>query len=260
LRKHAFVSSHDAVIVTGAGGGIGAATVANLVGQEIYVYCIEKNEAALNDLIAKVDPSKKFAIGIVADVTLENDCKTICELVGKSGHKLKGLVNNAAVGAFNLSVEKTSFEEWERIIRINLTSLYLMSKYSLPLIRSAGGGVVVNISSVHAYATSTGVSPYAAAKGGVLALTRSMALDLAEDRIRVVCILPGATDTPMLRQHAQRENKTLAELGFPASDCAIARIAQPEELADVIAFVLSKSATFITGSAIVADGGMLAKF
>ena len=116
-----------------------------------------------------------------------------------------------------------------------------VSSHDAVIVTGAGGGI-------------------GAAKGGVLALTRSMALDLAQDRIRVVCILPGATDTPMLRQHALAENKTLAELGFPTSDCAIARIAQPEEIADVIAFALSKSATFITGSAIVADGGMLAKF
>ena len=96
-----------------------------------------------------------------------------------------------------------------------------MSKYVLPLIRSAGGGAVVNISSIHAFATSTGVAPYAAAKGGVLALTRTMALDLAPDNIRVISIHPGATNTPMLQQHAQREGKTLAELGFPTSDNAL---------------------------------------
>ena len=178
----------------------------------------------------------------------------------KKGIRVKGLVNNAAVGAFNMSVESTSFEDWQRIISINLTSLYLMAKYALPLIRSAGGGAVVNISSIHAYATSTGVAPYAAAKGGVLTLTKTMALDLAPDNIRVVCIIPGATDTPMLRQHAEREGKTLAELGFPSSENAIGRIAQPEEVADVIAFALSKGASFITGSSLIPDGGILAKF
>ena len=159
-----------------------------------------------------------------------------------------------------MSVENTSFEDWQRIISINLTSLYLMAKYALPLIRSAGGGAVVNISSIHAYATSTGVAPYAAAKGGVLTLTKTMALDLAPDNIRVVCIIPGATDTPMLRQHAEREGKTLAELGFPSSENAIGRIAQPEEVADVIAFALSRGASFITGSSLIPDGGILAKF
>ena len=204
MREKSFAAKGDAVIVTGAAGGIG---------------------------IAK-----------------------------KKGIRVKGLVNNAAVGAFNMSVESTSFEDWQRIISINLTSLYLMAKYALPLIRSAGGGAVVNISSIHAYATSPGVAPYAAAKGGVLTLTKTMALDLAPDNIRVICIIPGATDTPMLRQHAEREGKTLAELGFPSSENAIGRIAQPEEVADVIAFALSKGASFITGSSLIPDGGILAKF
>lgn len=260
MRNNAFVSKGDAVIVTGAGGGIGAATVKNLVTQGIFVFAIDKNSDALKKQIEIIDPSGKLTEAIVADVTNEKECKLISEKAGDKGIRVKGLVNNAAVGAFNMSVEKTSFEDWQRVISINLTSLYLMAKYSLPLIRSAGGGAVVNISSIHAYATSTGVAPYAAAKGGVLSLTKTMALDLAPDKIRVVCIIPGATDTPMLRQHAEREGKTLDELGFPTSDCAIGRIAQPEEVADVIAFALSRGASFITGSSINPDGGILAKF
>lgn len=260
MRKHSFPTKGDAVIVTGAAGGIGAATVANLVDQGIHVHAVDKNDGELKKIIAGIDPSGKLTSTLQADVTSEDDCKRVAEHAKSSGIRLKGLVNNAAVGAFNMSVEKTSFSEWQRVLDINLTSLYLMSKYALPLIRSAGGGAIVNISSVHAQATSTGVSPYAAAKGGVLALTRTMALDLAEDNIRVVCIMPGATDTPMLRQHAEREGKTLAELGFPPGESSIARIAQPEEVADVIAFALSKGASFITGSAIIPDGGLLAKF
>jgi len=202
MRKHSFPTKGDAVIVTGAAGGIGAATVANLVDQGIHVHAVDKNDGELKKIIAGIDPSGKLTSTLQADVTSEDDCKRVAEHAKSSGIRVKGLVNNAAVGAFNMSVEKTSFSEWQRVLDINLTSLYLMSKYALPLIRSAGGGAVVNISSIHAYATSTGVAPYAAAKGGVLALTRTMALDLAEDNIRVVCIMPGATDTPMLRQHA----------------------------------------------------------
>jgi NAD(P)-dependent dehydrogenase (short-subunit alcohol dehydrogenase family) len=260
MRRHSFVSGGETVIVTGAAGGIGAATVSILVEQGIHVICVDKNETALRQVVSKVDQNGKLATAVVADVTSEQDCMAVCDVAKASGLPIKGLVNNAAVGAFNLSVESTSIMEWERILRINLTSLFLMSKYALPLIRAAGGGAIVNVSSIHAFATSQGVSPYAAAKGGVLALTRTMALDLAVDRIRVVCIIPGATDTPMLRQHAERENKSLEELGFPPGDFAIGRIAQPEELADIIAFTLSRGASFITGSAIIADGGILAKF
>lgn len=260
MREKSFTAKGDAVIVTGAAGGIGAATVENLVGQGIFVFAVDKNSEALAKVVASIDPQGSLTQVIAADVTSEKECQAVCDAAKNKGIRVKGLVNNAAVGAFKMSVESTSFEDWQRIISINLTSLYLMAKYALPLIREAGGGAVVNISSIHAYATSTGVSPYAAAKGGVLALTKTMALDLAPDNIRVVCIIPGATDTPMLRQHAEREGKTLAELGFPSSENAIGRIAQPEEVADVIAFALSRGASFITGSSLIPDGGILAKF
>ena len=260
MREKSFAAKGDAVIVTGAAGGIGAATVENLVNQGIFVFAVDRNAEALTKILASIDPKGALTQAIAIDVTSEKECKEVCGIAKKKGIRVKGLVNNAAVGAFNMSVESTSFEDWQRIISINLTSLYLMAKYALPLIRSAGGCAVVNISSIHAYATSTGVAPYAAAKGGVLTLTKTMALDLAPDNIRVVCIIPGATDTPMLRQHAEREGKTLAELGFPSSENAIGRIAQPEEVADVIAFALSRGASFITGSSLIPDGGILAKF
>jgi len=260
VREKSFASKGDAVIVTGAAGGIGAATVENLVNQGIFVFAVDKNSEALAKILTAIDPTSSLTQAIVADITIEKECQAISDTVKNKGIRVKGLVNNAAVGAFNMSVENTSFEDWQRIISINLTSLYLMAKYSLPVLRSASGGAVVNVSSIHAYATSTGVAPYAAAKGGVLTLTKTMALDLAPDNIRVVCIIPGATDTPMLRQHAEREGKTLAELGFPTSENAIGRIAQPEEVADVIAFALSRGASFITGSSLIPDGGILAKF
>ena len=260
MREKSFAAKGDAVIVTGAAGGIGSATVENLVNQGIFVFAVDKNSEELSKILASIDPKGVLTQAIASDVTSEKECQEVCEIAKKKGIRVKGLVNNAAVGAFNMSVESTSFEDWQRIISINLTSLYLMAKYALPLIRSAGGGAVVNISSIHAYATSPGVAPYAAAKGGVLTLTKTMALDLAPDNIRVICIIPGATDTPMLRQHAEREGKTLAELGFPSSENAIGRIAQPEEVADVIAFALSRGASFITGSSLIPDGGILAKF
>jgi NAD(P)-dependent dehydrogenase (short-subunit alcohol dehydrogenase family) len=207
VREKSFAAKGDAVIVTGAAGGIGAATVENLVNQGIFVFAVDRNAEALTKILASIDPKGALTQAIAIDVTSEKECQEVCGIAKKKGIRVKGLVNNAAVGAFNMSVESTSFEDWQRIISINLTSLYLMAKYALPLIRSAGGGAVVNISSIHAYATSTGVAPYAAAKGGVLTLTKTMALDLAPDNIRVVCIIPGATDTPMLRQHAEREGK-----------------------------------------------------
>jgi NAD(P)-dependent dehydrogenase (short-subunit alcohol dehydrogenase family) len=260
MRQRAHLGERAAVVVTGAAGGIGAATSRRLAGDGHVVIMADRDRDALHAAAEAIVASGGRAVAVVGDVTSPDDCARIAECADDVGAPLRGLVNNAAVGAFNMSVETTSFEEWQRVIAVNLTSVYLMSRVCIPRIRAAGGGAIVNVSSIHAAATSTAVAPYAAAKGGVLALTRTMALDLAVDHIRVVCVVPGAVDTPMLRSHADRQGVSVAELGFPSGSSAIGRIAAPDELAGVIAFALSADATFVTGSALVADGGILAKF
>ena len=155
MRKNSFPLKGDGVVVTGAARGIGAATVKTMVEQGIFVIASDSNGALLVETLKAIDPHGKLSIGITADVTKEGDCQAVAKAAQERGIRIKGLVNNAAVGAFNMSVENTTFDEWQRIISINLTSIYLMSKYVLPLIRSAGGGAIVNISSIHAFATST---------------------------------------------------------------------------------------------------------
>ena len=130
----------------------------------------------------------------------------------------------------------------------------------VPLLSTGTNPVVVNISSVHAVATSEGVGPYAASKGAVLALTRSMALDLAAFGIRVVAVLPGAIDTPMLEAHAAREGKSLGALGFSVDPRVPGRVLQADEVAEVVAFLASDAASGMTGSAVTVDGGLLAGF
>lgn len=260
MRDVAFCPPGSSVIITGAGRGIGAATAIRLASEGIRVVGGDLDEAGLTATQAAIEDIGGHFLGVVTDVTVLEECARLVDLAVSSGNSLRGVVNNAAVGAFHMDVESTTLDDWNRIIATNLTSVFLMSKCAVPHIRSAGGGVIVNVSSIHAYATSPAVAPYAAAKGGVLTLTRTMALDLAKDNIRVMALIPGAVDTPMLRSHAEREGMSLEELGFPSSPNAIARIAAPEEIAGTISFLVSRDATFMTGSALVADGGILAKF
>lgn len=260
MRQSAFCPPGASAVITGAGRGIGSATAVRLAGEGICVIACDLDASSVKSTSAEIASTGGLCIPVVADVTKIEDCQHVAQIAAESGYPLRGLVNNAAVGAFNMDAESTSLEDWEHIIATNLTSVFLMSKVCIPLMRDSGGGVIVNVSSIHAFATSPGVAPYAAAKGGVLTLTRTMALDLAKDNIRVMALIPGAVDTPMLRSHAEREGKTLEELGFPSSPNAIARIASPDELAGPISFLLSRDATFMTGSALVADGGILAKF
>jgi NAD(P)-dependent dehydrogenase (short-subunit alcohol dehydrogenase family) len=136
---------------------------------------------------------------------------------------------------------------------------YLVSRCAVPHLRARGGGSIVNVSSVHAFATTEGVAAYAAAKGGVLALSRQMALDLARDGIRVNALIPGAVETDMLRTHAEREGKSYEALGFVFDPMAIGRIGQPTEIAQAALFLASDAASFVTGAPLIADGGLLAR-
>jgi len=200
------------------------------------------------------------AAAVVADVANGADCEAaVQQTLDTFGH-LSVLVNNAAVGAFGLRIDDMTDADWDRVIDINLKSVFLLSRAAVPALRASGAGAIVNVASVHALMTSHGVAPYAAAKGGVLSITRALAIDLASDRIRVNAVLPGPVDTAMLSEHAQREGRSLEELGFTRDPAKLGRIGTPEEVAEVIAFAASPAASFVNGSAIVADGGLLAGF
>jgi NAD(P)-dependent dehydrogenase (short-subunit alcohol dehydrogenase family) len=171
------------------------------------------------------------------------------------------LVNSAGIQRYGTVVE-TEEEAWDEVLDVNLKGIYLASRYAIPEMRKRGGGAIVNLSSVQAFASQTGVAAYTASKGGINALTRAMALDHAEENIRVNAICPASVDTPMLRWAAdlfREEDKsveeTVAEWGRMHP---VGRVAKPEEVAEVIAFLASDRASFVTGGDYKVDGGMLA--
>lgn len=247
-------------IVTGAARGIGRATAERLAREGAAVVLGDVDGDAVAATAEQLSGEGLTVSALRCDVAAAADCTALVEAaVGRHG-RLDALVNNASLGAFAMTVESTGEETWDRIVAVNLKGVYLMSHEAIPRLRASGGGTIVNVASIHAHASSTGAAPYAAAKGGVLALTRQMALDVAVDRIRVVAVAPGATDTPMLHSHAERAGTTLQALGFSSDPTAIGRIADPAEQAAVIAFLCSSDASFITGTSILADGGALAAF
>ncbi len=173
------------------------------------------------------------------------------------------MVNNAAVQV-NKPLVQTSVEEWDMVMASNLRSVFLGTRLAHPLLKAQGGGAIVNVSSVHAVATSVGVSAYAASKGGLLALTRAMAIEFAPDNIRVNAILPGAVDTPMLRDGMNRGHVgggTIHDrLENLARKTVNGRIGQPHEIASAIYFLAdSQQSSFMTGQALVIDGGATAR-
>ena len=245
-------------LVTGTAAGIGRATLELLAAEGAHVMGCDVRDDGQQ--VADALRERGFDAAFqAADVSRREDVeRLVAETVRRFGG-LDVVVNNAAIGVFHKTVESTGEDEWDRTLAINLKSVYLVSRAAVPHLRARGGGSIVNVSSVHAFATTEGVTAYAAAKGGVLALTRQMALDLARDRIRVNALIPGAVETSMLQQHAELEGKSYEQLGFVFDQTKIGRIGQPEEIARAILFLASEESSFMTGAPLIVDGGLLAR-
>ena len=246
-------------LVTGVAAGIGRAILEVFAAEGARVMGADVRQAEGEAAAPAVRERGQEAAFLAADVSQRADVdRLVAETVARFGG-LDVVVNNAGVGVFHKTVETTSEDEWDRTLAVNLKSVYLVSHAAVPHMRARGGGSIVNVASVHAFATTEGVAAYAASKGGVLALSRQMALDLARDNIRVNALIPGAVDTSMLRSHAEREGKSYEELGFVFDPSAIGRIGKPEELAKAALFLASDDASFVTGAPLIADGGLLAR-
>jgi glucose 1-dehydrogenase len=243
------------VLITGAAGGIGRATVQMFAGAGWRVIGVDRAE------FGETFPDN--GLFICSDISAGKNLEYIFEQAKGFSPTLDGLVNNAAVQVAKPMLE-TTVEEWDAVMASNLRSVFLSVKLAHPLFKEAGGGAIVNVSSVHAIATSANIAAYAASKGGLLALTRAMAIEFAPDDIRVNAILPGAVDTPMLRSglgrgHVQGED-VLQRLDNLARKTVNGRVGQPAEIASAIYFLADNcQSSFMTGQALVVDGGATAR-
>ena len=246
---------HRVMLITGAAGGIGRATVRVFAAHGWRVIGVDRREFG--------DGFPADGLFIQSEITEQDNLKRIFDQAAHFSPTLDALINNAAIQIPKPLLE-TSVEEWDAVMTHNLRSVFMGVKLSHPLLKAGGGGAIVNVSSVHAICTSANIASYAASKGGLLALTRAMAIEFAQDEIRVNAILPGAVDTPMLRASMQRGSLdgggVLDRLENLARKTVNGRVAQPEEIAHAIYFLAdNQQSSFMTGQALVVDGGATAR-
>jgi NAD(P)-dependent dehydrogenase (short-subunit alcohol dehydrogenase family) len=246
-------------LVTGGAQGIGRAIVEKLAQEGARVGFLDLDEAGgaatANELGAR-GPGVVFTR---ADVTREGEVKTAIEQVIRRHGGLDVLVNNAGVNAYFDATAMTEVE-WDTVFAVDLKGAWLCSKHALPAMKRAGGGSIVNIASIHAMLTIAGMFPYAAAKAGLVGLTRSLALDCAPAGIRVNAVLPGWTRTRLVEEWFRRQPDPAEAERKVVAVHPLGRLATPMEVANLVAFVASDEASAITGAALAVDGGLSARF
>jgi NAD(P)-dependent dehydrogenase (short-subunit alcohol dehydrogenase family) len=237
------------VLMTGAAQGIGRVAAESFSAEGWQVVAADYQQAE--------GYSENVAFQL-CNVSEPEQVSTLIESVRKKFGRLDSLVNNAAIQVSKPFLE-TTMEEWDAVMSVNLRAVFLMTQAAHPMLKETGGSIV-NVSSVHALATSTEIAAYATSKGGLLALTRALAIEFATDNIRVNAVLPGAVDTEMLREGLTRNQgsgesveERLEALG---ARTVMGRVGEPWEIARAILFLADgDQSSFMTGSALVVDGG-----
>ena len=244
-------------LITGGASGIGRATAQLFAKEGAAVAIVDVNDSAGKDLAKEIQASGGKAIYIHGDVTRAEDCQRAVELtVGQLGG-LDILFNNAGV-IRRKNILEMSESEWDRVMEVNVKSIYLMSKFTLPVMVKAGGGAIINNGSGWGLRGGRNAVAYCASKGAVVNLTRAMAIDHGPNNIRVNCICPGDTDTPMLHGEAVQLGLNKESFLAEAAERPMGRYGQPMEVAQAVLFLASDAASYVTGTILVVDGGGLA--
>jgi NAD(P)-dependent dehydrogenase (short-subunit alcohol dehydrogenase family) len=249
--------SGEVAVVTGGSRGIGSATVELFLEHGAAVMFCGREESIGREVEAQLDQPERVAFR-PADVSSEAAVAQLVEECADRFGPPSILVNNAGVNANYDAVAMTE-EEWDRFFAIDLKAAWLAAKHVLPHMKRAGRGSIVNVSSLHAFVTLEGFFPYAAAKSGLLGLTRSLALDYGMHGIRVNVVAPGFIRTRLVQQSIDRAPDAQAAERDMVAGVALGRIGAPEEVAQTVRFLVSREASYITGASIVVDGGLTAR-
>jgi len=240
-------------VITGGGTGIGRACVLRFAQEGASVVVAGLDQPPLEEVVEEVETAGGEAIALQADVGVVDDTRRIVAEAIKWFGALHILVNNAATVDLSKRVEELTVEEWDRCLNATLRSVFLLSKWAAPEMRQAGGGAIINLGSVGAVMAWAEGAAYCAAKAGVIALTKALAIEYGSWNIRVNTVSPGAIMTPNLKravEHFHHYDKLCAKSVF-------GRVGRPEEVANAVVFLASDEASFITSANLFVDGGYL---
>jgi NAD(P)-dependent dehydrogenase (short-subunit alcohol dehydrogenase family) len=245
-------------LVTGGGSGIGQATALQFAAEGAVVGIIDVDAGAGRETIQRITAEGGRGTLLPADVSSPSEITRAIEKVRSEHGRIDVLFNNAGI-ELSRPLHQTSEQEWDRVMAVNLKGMFIASKAVLPVMMEQKSGAIVNTSSISGVLGWPAYAAYSTSKGGVVQLTRQMAVDYAPYNIRVNCICPGTTLTPLIERLFQLEEDPEEAKKLIAARHPLGRFAQPDEIARVVLFLASDEASFITGAALPVDGGYTAK-
>jgi NAD(P)-dependent dehydrogenase (short-subunit alcohol dehydrogenase family) len=247
-------------VVAGGSLGIGRAASLRLAAGGASVVLAARRQDAVDAVVSEIKAAGGAALGLSADVSRSEDANRLIESAVDAFGGIDILVNCQGIQRYG-TVEETTEALWDEVMNVNLKSMFLTSHFAVPEMRKRGGGAIVNVSSVQGLATQTQVTAYSTSKAAIIGLTRTIAVDYARYGIRCNVVLPASIDTPMLRWAADlfKADRTVDDLVRDWGKMhPVGRVGTPEEVAELIAFLASDRASFITGAEYKIDGGMMA--
>lgn len=241
-------------IVTGAGSGIGRASAERFAAEGARVVVADVDEEGGAETVDRIEENGGEATFVAVDVTDEDDVERMVETACDTYGGLDVAHNNAGIEGENAPLTEQTAENWHRVLDINLTGVWLSMKHELPELVDGDGGAIVNTSSI-AGLSADGTAPYAASKHGVVGLTKSAAVDYAEQGVRVNAVCPGVVRTPMVERSLEEHPEAVERI---TQEQPLGRMSEPEEIASTVAWLASEEASFVNGHALPVEGGKLA--